>query len=709
MPLIQECKMPTETLLKVRNLSVSIEAGDDLIHAVDGLSFTIPKGQTFAIVGESGCGKSISAHSIVRLLPDKAHLFQGSQIIFDDYDLLSFSEKKMRKIRAEKIGFIFQDPMAALNPVLSVKEQLLEALNPKLRANKTAAIEKLVDLLEAVRIPDSKRILNTYPHQLSGGMKQRVMIAMNLAKEPDLLIADEPTTALDVTTQAQVLKIIKDLQAKKEMTVLLITHDLGVVAQMADWVAVMYAGHIVEQAKAVDFFNGPKHPYAQKLLAALPDQHDKNKMLSVIEGHVPQMKTRQTLCRFRDRCHNKNKLCGEQTPLSFDVPNYGEVRCHGYDTSIDAALRPTIELIEQPLHKEAYVSDDLKPVMTIDDLKVHFPIKKGIFKRTVGHVKAVDGVSLTLEPGKTLALVGESGCGKTTAGKAILNLIEGQGNVVYWGKQIMGMPERKFRKVRGDLQLIFQDPFSSMNPKMRIGQIIEEGMLALKIGSDKNERQERIDSLLSQVGLTPEMKYRYPHEFSGGQRQRVAIARALAVNPKLIVCDEPTSALDVSVQAQILNLLEDLQLEYEISYLFITHNIGVVSYFADTIAVMYLGRIVETGLAETVLKDPKHPYTQALLASVPSIDPKQGLSTGPKGEVPSSANPPKGCHFQPRCPHALPKCSKEYPQNYSIDNQHHVKCYLYEEKSQAVGDDNGSGRELGPTTRRGSSTTRGRS
>lgn len=673
--------MNSNPLLDVKQLSVSLPTAQEVIHAVDGLTFSIQRGQTFALVGESGCGKSITAHALVRLLPQQAILYQGSEIHLDDYDLLSFTEKDMRMVRRQKIGMIFQDPMASLNPILTIGEQLREA---RLKGRQDLP-SYWTDMLHSVRIPDPERVLKEYPHQLSGGMKQRIMIAMALAKEPDLLIADEPTTALDVTTQAQVLAILKDLQQQKNMTILLITHDLGVVAQMADWVAVMYAGYIVEQAKAKDFFTHPKHPYSQKLLAALPDESDRERPLAVIPGTVPQRVRRDPLCRFRDRCHNANTTCAQQPPLNALVPGYGDVRCHGYDLTLLDEQRPNIQLPEPEPFEEPFVSNDLKPVLQVEDLKVYYPIRKGFFKRVVGHVKAVDGISFELNPGKTLALVGESGCGKTTAGKALLQLIPvTSGRVVYWGKNIQGMPERSLRRVRGDLQLVFQDPFSSMDPKMNVAQILEEGMLALNIGSHKGERQERIDSLLDQVGLRSSMKYRFPHEFSGGQRQRIAIARALAVNPKLIICDEPTSALDVSVQAQILNLLERLQIEYEISFLFITHNISVVRYIADRVAVMYLGRIVEEGSVDEVLEHPKHPYTQALLAAVPSVKGQLKFAALPKGEVPSSSNPPKGCHYHPRCPHAMAVCSEKYPESYGRGSSHQVKCYLYADSTSEV-------------------------
>lgn len=684
--------MSEQPLLSVQHLRVYLPTQDNWVRAVDDISFTLQKGEILALVGESGCGKTMTSLGLTRLLPLGAEILAGSEIWLNQKPLHELSEKSLQAIRAKEIGMIFQDPMSSLNPVLTIEDQISESIKmaAKQPIGKRAIQEEALFLLKQVRIPDPESILKAYPHQLSGGMKQRVVIAIALAKKPSLLIADEPTTALDVTTQAQVLHLIQSLNQQYQMAILLITHDLGVVAQMADRIAVMYAGHFIETAEADKFFKDPKHPYSKKLLESLPERGIKGKPLAVIPGQVPQLDHAFPLCRFKSRCALQFKACEKTPPNLITIETQQDtsqtVRCHWYDTNVLKAypkalqLKPLLE-VEQAGSVESHASDistEGPPLLKVEQFKVHYPIKKGIFKRTVGYIRAVDGVTFSIPEGETLALVGESGCGKTSTGKAILRLIEAEGVLELDEIPLLKLKGRKLRKRRVDFQMIFQDPFASMDPKMRIYDLLEEGMKALNIGSSKEERQERIDNALEQVGLSPSMKWRYPFEFSGGQRQRIAIARALSVGPKLIICDEPTSALDVSIQAQILNLLKSLQAEYDLSYLFITHNINVVRYMADHIAVMYLGRIVESGPAEEVLAHPKHPYTQALLESVPVIEHHQKPFTPPKGEVPSLINPPPGCHFAPRCPFRMPRCTQQYPQDYLIEGNHLAKCYLYD-------------------------------
>ncbi|MGW8311309.1 MAG: dipeptide ABC transporter ATP-binding protein, partial [Thiogranum sp.] len=520
-----------------------------------------------------------------------------------------------------------------------------------------------------------ERRYGEYPHQLSGGMKQRVMIAMALAGDPDLLIADEPTTALDVTIQAQVLDLIAGLQKQRGMAVLLITHDLGVVAGMADQVAVMYAGQLVEQGPRARFFSAPQHPYSHKLFAALPDAGKRGQRLTVIPGSVPPLDRQFRGCRFAERCERAWDICRAQEPGWFGLADGQTVRCHLADPSL-----------EPPQHRsaaaEALVAGsggNGEVLLSISDLKVHFPIQQGLFKRTVGYVRAVDGVSLEIPSGQTLALVGESGCGKTTVGKAILQLPRPtHGSVRFGDLELTRLKGEALRRRRRNFQIIFQDPFSSMNPRMSVGDIVAEGMVAQGIGGSAAQRRQRVLELLEQVGLRPEHIRRYPHEFSGGQRQRICIARALAVNPELIVCDEPTSALDVSVQAQILNLLRDFQHGLGLSYLFITHDISVVSFLAERIAVMYLGRIVEEGPVAEVLERPCHPYTQALLSAVPSIDTtSERRVIRLQGDMPSPSNPPQGCHFHPRCPRAMPVCRETYPALSDAGHGHRLSCHLF--------------------------------
>jgi peptide/nickel transport system ATP-binding protein len=509
------------------------------------------------------------------------------------------------------------------------------------------------------------------------------MIAIALAADPELLIADEPTTALDVTIQAQILQLLHQLQKDRGMAILFITHDLGVVAGTADHVAVMYAGHIVEQAPRAAFFACPLHPYSIKLFAAVPAKGKRGKPLAVIHGSVPSLAQEFPACRFVERCDSAWQTCRDQAPRWLEVEPGHAARCH----LVDPAVPKPAGQAEQPVPAAPAangMSEAGELILAVNRLKVHFPIHKGLFSRIAGYVKAVDGVSMALQHSRTVALVGESGCGKTTVGKALLQLIRPTaGSVNYDGKELTRISMRELRPLRQDLQIIFQDPYSSMNPRMMVGEIIEEGMLAQHIGGSASERKMQIDVLLTQVGLSAEARRLYPHEFSGGQRQRICIARALAVNPKVIVCDEPTSALDVSVQAQILNLLKRLQDELGLAYLFITHNMSVVEYIAHTVAVMYLGRIVEQGLVDEVLKTPKHPYTQALLSAVPTLDETtQRDVIRLQGDLPSPVDPPQGCHFHPRCPRAIDVCRERYPGQTRLSDSRHVHCFLYGEGSE---------------------------
>ena len=666
-------------LLEVQDLRVWFENRKRQTRAVDAVSFSIERGETFALLGESGCGKSVTALSLLRLLPPAARIVSGS-VNFDGQDLLALPEIAMRGLRGSRIAMIFQEPMTSLNPVLTVGAQIGEPLAQHQKMSGSQLKRRTLDLLDSVGIPDPTRVCDAYPHQLSGGMKQRVMIAIALACEPALLIADEPTTALDVTIQAQVLELLREMQRKNDMALLFITHDLAVVAEMAHRVGVMYAGEIVEMASREIFFKTPRHPYSQKLFDSVPRLDKRGTALATIPGSVPKLDSALFACRFAARCPFAWKRCHVETPRWTALENAAGARCHLLDESVGErgemlGAHPSALEAEMP---DAQTSPN--ELLTVRDLKVHFPIRKGFFQRVVGQVKAVDGVSLAIPTGRTLALVGESGCGKTTVGKGILQLVPlTGGSVQFAGQELTSLRRAQLRAKRGAFQIIFQDPFSSLDPRMVIAEILEEGMRALRVGSTEADRTQRIDRLLEEVGLGADTKYRYPHEFSGGQRQRIAIARALAVNPQLIVCDEPTSALDVSVQAQILNLLRGLQHTHQLSYLFITHNISVVEYLAHDVAVMYLGRIVEHGPVESVLRDPKHPYTQALLSAVPMIEPSGREVIHLQGELPSPANPPSGCHFHPRCPHAMPVCSERYPDETVFDEQV-VRCYLYREQ-----------------------------
>jgi peptide/nickel transport system ATP-binding protein len=666
----------TQALLEVKGLKTWLGKTALPLRAVDGVDFTIARGETFALLGESGCGKSMTALSLLRLNPDPISRIVAGQVKLLGEDLLGLSELDMQRIRGRRIAMIFQEPQSSLNPVLSVGEQIGECLQWHFDLNGQACHDRVIALLDSVGIPDPQQRINDYPHQLSGGMKQRVMIAMALAGEPELLIADEPTTALDVTIQAQILDLLKQIQRDTGMAILLISHDLAVVGQMADHVAVMYAGQIVETATRERFFNHHKHPYTDKLFQALPTEQKREHRLTVIKGTVPVLTQTFTGCRFVERCDYALALCHTEVPQWYQEDRHG-VRCHLFDPDKTIEqVNVALELHSSPL-SEVLPAD--KIILDIKALRIHFPIRKGLFKRIVGQVRAVDDVSLALKQSETLALVGESGCGKTTVGKGILQLVNvTAGEVIYQGDDLTQLSERELKQHRSSLQIIFQDPYASMNPRMTVAQIIEEGLSAKKYIKNPSAKQKRIGELLQRVGLHPEIKHRYPHEFSGGQRQRICIARALAADPEIIICDEPTSALDVSVQAQILNLLREIQHEFGLSYLFITHNISVVNYLAHRVAVMYLGRIVEQGERDEVLKAPKHPYTKALLAAVPELDiDKKVLRL--EGELPSPANPPSGCHFHQRCPSVMPKCLLAYPPRTNLSATHEVRCFLYEE------------------------------
>jgi peptide/nickel transport system ATP-binding protein len=648
----------TEPLIRVSRLSTAIESATGAVNVVDDVSFEIRRGETLAIVGESGCGKSMTALSIMRLLPESARVTQG-EVRLDGAKLLDLPEQQMRDIRGRRAAMIFQEPATSLNPVMTIGSQIDEVLRRHLGLDGSQARRRGIELLESVGLPSPAQRINEYPFQLSGGMKQRVMIAMALAGEPDLLIADEPTTALDVTIQAQVLQLLKDQQRKRDMAMLLITHDLGIVAQMAERVAVMYASQIVEAAPRNGFFTAPRHPYSDRLFKALPHGGNRGHELATIPGTVPDLAGLDKGCRFAGRCNQSTPICRSDTVVLQDVAVDHRVRC-ARTVELGAFEGPEKALLAAT---EVAVEETPKSYLDVDDLKVYFPIRRGILRRTVGYVKAVDGVAISIPEGRTLALVGESGCGKTTVGKAIAQLIPlTSGSITLGETRLDRLKGAELRKRRRDFQIIFQDPYASLDPRMRVGELLAEGQVALTGVRDPAELRRNSLTILDQVGMTAATLDRYPHEFSGGQRQRIAIARAIAVRPRLIVCDEPTSALDVSVQAQILNLLMTLQRELRLTYLFITHNIAVVEHVADEVAVMYLGRIVEQGAASSVLSAPQHPYTRLLLESVPAITagPAAAIQRA-SGEMPSAISPPTGCHFHPRCPAADARCRAEFP------------------------------------------------
>ncbi|MFN5047385.1 dipeptide ABC transporter ATP-binding protein [Roseateles sp.] len=608
-------------MLKIDNLKVALDADAGLVRAIDGMQLSLSRGETFALVGESGCGKSMTALALMRLLPDNGGVTDGA-VLLDDQDVLALPEAQMRRVRGGRIGMIFQEPSTSLNPVMKVGDQIVESIETHTTLRGAAARAKAIDWLRRVGIPEPERRIDEYPFRLSGGQKQRVMIAMTLAAEPDYLIADEPTTALDVTIQAQILDLLKDLQRERSLGVLLITHDLAVVSGMAHQVALMYAGQIVEVAPAAEFFAAPKHPYARLLLQALPDSAKRGEALAAIGGTVPPLWMEFEGCRFAPRCDRALPACAQHRPELQALSDSHAVRCRLYT---HAQEFPAALAVQPPARAQTSppVQTEAAPLLEVRDLKVRFALKSGLFGAGARYFEAVKGVSYSLRAGQTLALVGESGCGKTTSGKAIVQLLRRQaeieGQALLDGRDLFTLDGEALREARRQVQIIFQDPFASLNPRMRVLELLEEGMLALRPELDAQARRHVLETLVDQVGLRRDALERYPHEFSGGQRQRIAIARALAVEPRLIVCDEPTSALDVSVQAQILNLLRELQRERGLSYLFITHNIGVVEYIADEVAVMQSGRIVEAGSTAAVLGSPQEAYTRNLLAAVPRL------------------------------------------------------------------------------------------
>ncbi len=589
----------SDFLLKVHDLAVEFHTEDAIVKAVEGVSFSVKAGSTLGIVGESGSGKSVSALSIMGLLPEKvAHISKGSILFSEDgnepVELIGLNEKKMQTIRGNRIGMIFQEPMTSLNPVMRCGNQVAEVLIHHKRMSKAEARRECVRLFEEVLLPRPESVYDSYPHQLSGGQKQRVMIAMALACNPALLIADEPTTALDVTVQKSILELIRQLQVKYKMAVIFITHDLGVVAQLAHEVVVMYKGRIVEQGAIAELFRNPKHPYTKGLLACRPPLGKRPERLLSVSDFMTATKA--------------------QDPFGLQDTNKEEyVHC---EPSI--SVREITVEERKTRHKILYSKH---PLLTVTGLKTWFPIKSGILARTKGFVKAVDDVSFEVYPGETLGLVGESGCGKTTLGRSILRLAEpSEGSIRFDGQEIMKLNPKALRNMRRQMQIIFQDPYSSLNPRMTIGLAITEPMQVHGLYVSNQQRQEKAFELLEKVQLKPEHFYRYPHEFSGGQRQRICIARALALQPRFIICDESVSALDVSVQAQVLNLLNQLKADLGFTYIFISHDLNVVKYMSDRLIVMREGRIQEEGDADTVYAHPNSDYTKGLINAIPTLE-----------------------------------------------------------------------------------------
>ncbi len=666
-----------DILLSVQNLHVQFNTSRGVLKAVEGVSYDVKRGEILAIVGESGCGKSVSSLAIMRLLPKRTSQILEGKIIFEGRDLLTLSDDEMREIRGRDIAMIFQEPMTSLNPVLSIGAQIMEPLFIHLKMSPEAARARAIELLTLVGITDPERRLDQYPHQLSGGMRQRVMIAIGLSCNPKLIIADEPTTALDVTIQAQILELLKDLSERLNIAVIMITHNLGIVARYAHRVNVMYAARIVERGTADDVFLRPRHPYAIGLMRSIPRlDRPRGGRLATIEGLPPDLRNPPKGCRFAPRCWMRTDICDKDPSLVEVEPKHFSACWRAEDLKTQRPDDAEAEPASAPLDFAS-----AENILKIENLKKTYYVSKSfsLFSTSSIEIRAVNDVSFEIRRGETLGLVGESGCGKTTVGRNVLRLEQPtSGRIVFNGEDIANIDQAHLRPVRRKMQVIFQDPFSSLNPRMTIGKIIAEPMLVHGIVKTKKEAQARVAELLSQVGLHAYFAERYPHEMSGGQRQRVGIARALSMNPTFIVCDEPVSALDVSIQGQIMNLLEDLKLKLGLTYLFIAHDLAVVRHISDRIMVMYLGRVMELADRETLYSEPLHPYTKALLDAAPVPDPVVERARKPRalqGELPSPLKPPPGCVFNTRCPLASEECRQAVPMPREIKTGHIVACH----------------------------------
>jgi peptide/nickel transport system ATP-binding protein len=667
-------------LLEVDDLSTHIQLSRSVVQPVGNISFSIEAGETLGLVGESGCGKSMTGLSIMRLLPTGGHIVSGS-IRLDGRDLVTMNKSEIRSVRGNDVAMIFQDSLTSLNPTMTIGDQIAEPLRQHRGWSKPQALERATEMLGLVGFPRPKSQLGTYPHQLSGGQRQRVMIAIALACEPKLLIADEPTTALDVTIQAQILALLDDLKTRLGMAVLLITHDMGVVAGRADRVHVMYAGRIVEGAATSPLFSHMRHPYTQALLGSIPKlTQDPDIDLFSIPGLPPDLTEPPDGCRFAPRCRHATDECRvNEPPLSGSSAAHVFACWHPVDGPVEPGAVP-IGIRRAAASGGPAAGKEIGPILVLNDLVREYPITAGVvLQRQVGSVKAVSGVSLAIDGGETFGLVGESGCGKTTLGKIIVGLeTPDGGSAVFEGTDIATLSQRGFRHFRRDLQMMFQDPIGSLDPRMRVGAILREPMEIQGIGN-RRAQDIVVRDLLGEVGLPTSAVERFPHEFSGGQRQRIGLARVLTLSPKVIVADEPVSALDVSIRSQVLNLMKRLQDTHGMTYVVISHDLAVVKYLADRIGVMYLGKLVETGSADDIYQRAVHHYTAGLIATIPEPDPdreRTKTTVAITGELPSAVEPPSGCRFRTRCPAAAERCATEEPPLRSFGPGHLAACHF---------------------------------
>ena len=672
-------------LLEIEDLHTEIRLRSATVHALEGVSLNVEAGECLGIVGESGSGKTMTALSVMQLLPPGGHIVGGT-VTLAGQELTALGDDGMRHVRGNEIGMIFQDPMTSLNPTMTVGDQIAETVLLHRGADTKTARARAVEVLGLVGMPRPAERVGNYPHQLSGGMRQRVMIAMALACEPKLLIADEPTTALDVTIQKQILELIDDLRRRLGLAVILVTHDLGVIAGRADRAAVMYAGKVMETTSTVRLFANPRHPYTEALFGALPEKAaDVTQRLYSIPGMPPDLTQPPKACRFAARCRYVQDRCRETEPaLEGDAWDHA-FRCFfpvgtaGDDTDVS---RLQVREMDHATREHAITNGDgQQPLLRTDGLVKNFSVTSGaVLQRKIGEVSAVAGVSFSIRPGQTFGMVGESGCGKTTIGRLIAGLEKvSDGSIILDGEDLTKLSRRERRRRSPKIQLMFQDSYASMDPRMRVGPILREPLAIQRIGSHQEQR-DKIAAILDEVGLPRAAVERYPHEFSGGQRQRLGLARALILRPALVVADEPVSALDVSIQAQILNLMLDLQRDLGLTYLFISHDLSVVRYVSENIGVMYLGKMVEVGPADDVYYRPVHPYTRGLIDTVPVADPVAAQNRedkGVAGELPSAINPPSGCRFRTRCPRAQELCAAEEPPLRSFAaNGHMAACHF---------------------------------
>lgn len=673
-----------EHLLEIKNIETCFKTDGQMVKAVDGVSMYLDPGEIIGIVGESGSGKSVTMMSMLQLVSSPGKITGGEVYIQgNEHNMLEYgpNSEQMRRMRGGKVSMIFQEPMTSLNPVLTIGYQIQENIVEHLHVSREEAKKRTIQMLKMVHIPDAEQRFDYYPQQFSGGMRQRIMIAMAMSSEPTVLVADEATTALDVTTQAQLLEMIRDIAKKTHTAVIIVTHNLGIVARFAERIYVMYSGSVVETADTKRLFSKPEHPYTRALLRAIPRLDDpKDRILIPIDGLPPNPAARPAYCPFYDRCEYRMDKCREcDRPRLKELEEGHFAACHL--TEKEKELKKA-EIAAKELKKtpEILVGEEL--CLEVRNVKKYFPIYSGLMRKKTGEVKAIEDINFKVRKGETLGIVGESGCGKTTLARCIMRVYRPEeGEILFGGTDIARLNDRQMYPFRKRIAMIFQDPFSSLDPRQTAESIVGESLLLHKMVKNRQEYEARVDELFRIVGLDPALKFRVPHEFSGGQRQRIGIARALSSKPDMIICDEPISALDVSIQAQIINLLEELQSKLGLTYLFIAHDLAVVKHISHRILVMYLGRVVEIADCGELYENPLHPYTKALLSAVPVADPaveETRERVEIRGEVPSITKRPAGCPFHDRCQKAKERCRLETPALQEAGQGHEVACFLYQ-------------------------------